>query len=250
MGSARVTRAWLGVPSRQLPRRDAEKPHPDGVCSPRIELQELPGRIYQRISSERVRPKVSKDRWNIADSRSQTCVVLSDDLWEVRDRRREQRHDHVLRPGETRTVWMSFVLPMRDEAGPGTRIFPQQSLPYSRRAKSSGEIWTPSQVTACRPIFASLHQIGLAEGSCICSAPCLSRTANTRNALPKDADASPVPELRPSRRLLSVRQNGDFGGELSVTRINIHGDESPFDQIEKLAGLAIRIHNNSLGRAP
>ena len=66
----------------------------------------------------------------------------------------------------------------------------------------------------------------------------------------RKTDASPVPELRPSRRLLSVRQNGDFGGELSVTRINIHGDERPLDQIEKLAGLAIRIHNNSLGRAP
>ena len=79
------------------------------------------------FSTQRVRPKVSKDRRNFADGRSQTCVVVSDDLWEFRDRRREQRHDHVLRPGETRMVWMPFVLPMRDEAGSGTPIFPQHS---------------------------------------------------------------------------------------------------------------------------
>ena len=120
---------FLGATPRNRTRRV--------VCSPRIELQELPGRIYQRISSERVRPKVSKDRWNIADSRSQTCVVLSDDLWKSAT------------GAESSATITSFARAKRARYGCRSscqcatrrdlaRGFFYNILPYSRRAKSSG----------------------------------------------------------------------------------------------------------------
>ena len=66
--------------------------------------------------------------------------------------------------------------------------------------------------------------------------------------LPEDTDTPSTARLRFSRRLLGdIRQDSDFRSEPSGTGIRINRNDRPLDQIEKLAGLSIRSHNNSLG---
>ena len=111
-----------------------------------------------------------------------------------------QYTDDVVRPGETRAVWMPFVLPMRDKAGAGTPIFPQHSPVLQAREVIRREVFeirsAAEQFRGGRP----------------------TRRAHDREALPAGAlvQANPRPRVRSFVKESRSFQKRDFPNRRAV----------------------------------